>query len=76
MQPKAFKRISVEFTQEVNGERKPATMDFVRESNSRLAHTPGAFENHVVEVLEKCGAVKPEVTHIDMRLGEPPFIEI
>lgn len=75
-QPKAFKRITVEFSHEVSGERKPASMDFVQSCNSGIAYQSGVFESHVAEVLKQCGVVKPEITRIDSRLNEPPMFQI
>lgn len=70
---KAFKRITVEFSHEVDGQRKSDTIDFVRGCNG-VAYGQGAMEIHVGAVLVQMGLVKPKVVRIDSRLSEPPLI--
>jgi hypothetical protein len=73
---KAYKRITVEFTHEVEGQRQPETMDFVEECNTGRGYGIGVFESRVVAVLEQCGVVKPQFVSLDQHLSEPPLIEI
>lgn len=73
--PRAFKRITAQFTHEVEGQRKPDSLDFVRECNS-VAYGQGVLESFITEFLTQAGVVKPEVTDIDSRLSEPPLFLI
>jgi hypothetical protein len=56
--------ITVEYTHEVDGERKKDTIDIERQAD-RKAYTPDAFKNYVIEILKReIGAVKPEIVSI------------
>ncbi len=71
---KTFKRISVEFTHELEGRRLPETLGFVQECNTGLAFGPGAFESHVAQALREIGVVQPEIIRINEHLDEPPLL--
>lgn len=71
---KAFKRISVEFTHELEGRRQPEKLGFVQECNTGLSFGEGAFELYVAQTLRDIGVVQPEIVRIDEHLGEPPLL--
>ena len=73
---KAYKRITVEFTHEVEGQRQPATMDFVEECNTGRGYGLGVFESLVVGFLEQSGLVKPQFVSLDQHLSEPPLFDL
>ena len=57
--------ITVEYAHEVNGQRKTDKIDIEREAD-RKAYTVDAFENHIRQVLEQKGAVKPKIVSVGM----------
>jgi hypothetical protein len=73
---KAYKRITVEFTHEVEGQRQPETMDFVEECNTGRGYGLGVFESLVVGFLEQSGLVKPQFVSLDQHLSEPPLFDL
>jgi hypothetical protein len=72
----AFKRITVEFTHEVDGQPKIARMDFVRRTNTGISMSRDAFESNVVETLQQVGMIKPRIIGIDHHTLEPPLFEL
>jgi len=69
----AFFAITVEFTHEADGQRKPMKVDFARRT-SRKAYGAGVFEMRVLAALEKLGVVKPEIANIDYHIDKPQRI--
>ncbi len=71
-----LKRITVSFTYESKGQRASDEVDFALEGKTGIGYTPEAFKSVLCQKLEEAGIVKPEVTNIDMRLGEPPMLSL
>jgi hypothetical protein len=76
MQPKAFKRITVEFVHEVDGKLKPESLDFVQELGTGIAYQRDAFDSHIVEVLKEIGHTNPRVVSVYQRIKEPPMFQV
>lgn len=77
MEPKMYKRVTVEFIHEVDGKMQPDEIDLLQLMKTRpTGYGQGVFEAHITAFLEQLGMVKPQFVGMYRRLKEPPFIEL